>query len=88
MGYLSKPAGSFVTLFNSFSPETTAEVAAARGLPSLYGYGRLAKGNQRQEKRNAAQRGLSAFVGLLAVKGKGDGNISYVVFGLSKSFNP
>ncbi|KAG5640616.1 hypothetical protein DXG03_007905, partial [Asterophora parasitica] len=75
VGYLSKPSGKFVTLFNSFHPEKSAE-EQARGLPSLYGYGRVASGSQRQDKRNAAQRGYDAFVGLLTFKGRGGKHIS------------
>lgn len=79
VGYLSKPTGTFVTLFDSFHPErsTSPEV---RGLPSLYGYGRVAWDSQRQDKRSMAQRGLDAFVGLLTFKGRGDGPVSYVFF--------
>ncbi|KAG6898187.1 hypothetical protein C0993_007044, partial [Termitomyces sp. T159_Od127] len=69
VGYLQKPEGKFVTLFNSFSPEIGQE-SAVRGLPSLYGYGRVSSGAQRQDKRNAAQRGYDAFVGLLTFRGK------------------
>ncbi|KAG6902523.1 hypothetical protein C0995_015340 [Termitomyces sp. Mi166 len=69
VGYLSKPEGKFVTLFNSFSPEK-GDMNAVRGLPSLYGYGRVSSGNQRQDRRNAAQRGYDAFVGLLTFRGK------------------
>ena len=38
--YLSKPSSFFVTLFNSLSPEE-ATVEAARGLSSLYSYGKV-----------------------------------------------
>ncbi|KAG6819733.1 hypothetical protein H0H93_009207 [Arthromyces matolae] len=69
VGYLSKPEGKFITLFSSFAPEKDT-VAAVQGLPSLYGYGRVASGNQRQDRRNVAQRGYDAFVGLLTFKGK------------------
>ncbi|KAF8890966.1 hypothetical protein BD779DRAFT_1515523 [Infundibulicybe gibba] len=75
VGYLSKPSGTFVTLFNSFSPDKSSE-GSTRRMPSLYGYGRVASGSQRQDKRNAAQRGLDAFVGLLTFKNRGDGHIS------------
>ncbi|RDB18261.1 Dual specificity protein kinase splA [Hypsizygus marmoreus] len=78
VGYLSKPTGSFVTLFNSFKPEKSTE-HEARGLPSLHGYGRVTSGTQRQDKRNAAQRGLDAFVGLLTFRNKGDGTVSQSV---------
>ncbi|KAG6877678.1 hypothetical protein C0992_009504 [Termitomyces sp. T32_za158] len=69
VGYLLKPEGKFITLFNSFSPEKGQE-SAVHGLPSLYGYGRVLSGGQRQDKRNAAQRGYDAFVGLLTFRGK------------------
>ena len=75
VGYLSKPSGFFVTLFNSLSPEE-ATVEAARGLPSLYGYGKVTTGNQRQDKRSVAQRGLDAMIGFLTFKSKGEGSIS------------
>ncbi|KAF7289995.1 Protein kinase domain-containing protein [Mycena chlorophos] len=80
VGYLHKPSGNFVTLFNCFHPEkaTTAGTGTAAGysLPSVYGYGRVSTGNQRQDKRTAAQRGLDAIAGLLTFSsggGKGSG---------------
>ncbi|KAF9462806.1 hypothetical protein BDZ94DRAFT_1260375 [Collybia nuda] len=73
VGYLSKPDGSFVTLFNALNPEKCVN-PAVKSLPSVYGYGRVSSGSQRQDKRNAAQRGLDAFVGLLTFKSKGDGH--------------
>ncbi|KAG6811114.1 hypothetical protein H0H93_014577, partial [Arthromyces matolae] len=69
VGYLSKPEGKFITLFNSLAPEK-GTIGAVQGLPSLYGYGRVSCGHQRQDRRNAAQRGYDAFVGLLTFKGK------------------
>ncbi|KAG5722263.1 Tyrosine-protein kinase [Termitomyces sp. T112] len=67
VGFLLKPEGKFVTLFNSFSPEKGKE-SDVRGLPSLYGYGRVSSGSHRQDRRNAAQRGYDAFVGLLTFR--------------------
>ena len=67
VGYLEKPGGSFVTLFNSFSPGKCSDAAIA-ALPSLYGYGRITRGEQRQDKRGAARRGLDALAGLLTFK--------------------
>lgn len=75
VGYLSKPSGTFVTLFNALNPEKSMNAAVKR-MPSVYGYGRVSSGSQRQDKRNAAQRGLDAFVGLLTFKSKGDGPVS------------
>jgi hypothetical protein len=77
VGFLKKPSGSFVTLFNCFYPEKAAN--GDSGLPSVYGYGRVTTGNQRQDKRTAAQRGLDAITGLLTFKTRSDGPISYVL---------
>ncbi|KAK7055315.1 kinase domain-containing protein [Favolaschia claudopus] len=73
VGFLDKPSGTFVTLFNCFYPEKAAN--GDNGLPSVYGYGRVSTGNQRQDKRSAAQRGLDAITGLLTFK-KSDGPVS------------
>ncbi|KAG5637074.1 hypothetical protein H0H81_005844 [Sphagnurus paluster] len=78
VGYLSKPAGKFITLFNSLEPEQS-ENPATSGLPSLRGYGRVDEGNTRHDKRNAAQRGYDAFVGLLTFKGRSGPSISQSV---------
>ena len=76
VGYLLKPEGSFVTLFNAFTPQKSMN-AEVRQLPSVHGYGKVSMGNQRQDKRNAAQRGLDAIAGLLTFKTmKSDGQIS------------
>lgn len=54
VGYLVKPQGSFVTLFNAINPFKTAGIDMA----SLKGYGDFSIGKQRQDKRNFAQRKL------------------------------
>ncbi|KDQ23602.1 hypothetical protein PLEOSDRAFT_1078986 [Pleurotus ostreatus PC15] len=54
VGYLRKPQGSFVTLFNAVNPFKTAGIDMA----SLKGYGDFSTGKQRQDKRNFAQRKL------------------------------
>ncbi|KAJ7072976.1 hypothetical protein C8F01DRAFT_267337 [Mycena amicta] len=66
VGFLHKPSGNFTTLFNCFSSGNTA---AGYNLPSVYGYGRVSTGTQRQDKRTAAQRGLDAIAGLLTFSG-------------------
>ncbi|KAJ7276508.1 hypothetical protein B0H12DRAFT_1227628 [Mycena haematopus] len=63
VGFLNKSTGKFITLFNCFYPDKTAN--GDSGLPSVYGYGRVTMGNQRLDKRTAAQRGLDAITGLL-----------------------
>ncbi|KAI0753878.1 hypothetical protein C8Q74DRAFT_1307834 [Fomes fomentarius] len=58
VGYHNKAVGGeFVTLFNSFEPAKSSN-GRAKDIPSLYGYGRVNQGNQRQDKRNVAQRGM------------------------------
>ncbi|KAJ3867137.1 hypothetical protein EV359DRAFT_35156 [Lentinula novae-zelandiae] len=74
VGYLSKPKGEFITLFNAFHPQNSV-INGVKSLPSVHGYGKFSTGNQRQDKRNAAQRGLDTIAGLLTFKGRG-GRIS------------
>jgi len=68
VGYLHKPQGSFVTIFNAFNPLKSG----GANLPSLHGYGTVSVGKQRQDKRTAAQRGLDLVAGLF----KGGNNTS------------
>lgn len=65
VGFLSKPEGRFETLFNAFNPGATSG-GKADGLPMLSGYGKVIQGNQRQDKRNAAQRGFDRVQGLFS----------------------
>ncbi|KAM5539547.1 hypothetical protein V8D89_006656 [Ganoderma adspersum] len=58
VGYHSKANyGEFVTLFNCFDPQKTSG-GRTGDMPSIYGYGRISQGNQRQDKRNVAQRSM------------------------------
>ncbi|KAJ7249861.1 hypothetical protein C8J57DRAFT_1437777 [Mycena rebaudengoi] len=41
------------------------------GLPSVYGYGRVSTGSQRQDKRTATQRGIDAITGFLTFRRSG-----------------
>lgn len=75
VGYLSKPSGEFIILFNSFDPAKSSD-GVARNLPSLYGYGRVTQDSQRQDKRSVAQRSLDAISGLLTFKKQDDGSFS------------
>jgi abelson tyrosine-protein kinase 1 len=78
VGYLSKPSGTFVTLFDAFDPIHSSG-GIVNVMPSLYGYGNVARGSHRQGRRNMAQKGLEFVSGLLTL-GKNDGPVSYVVF--------
>ncbi|KAJ6608484.1 hypothetical protein B0H10DRAFT_1815704, partial [Mycena sp. CBHHK59/15] len=61
VGFMDKSCGRFVTLLNCFYPDKVGN--GDSNLPSVYGYGRVATGNQRQNKRTATQRGLDAIAG-------------------------
>jgi hypothetical protein len=74
VGFLDKASGKFHTLFNCFYPDKAAN--GDSGLPSVYGYGRVSTGSQRQDKRTATQRGIDAITGFLTFKKAGDGHIS------------
>ncbi|KAL0568180.1 hypothetical protein V5O48_013817 [Marasmius crinis-equi] len=67
VGYLRKPEGNFVTLLNAFNPGKTEELRS-RDVGSIYGYDKVATGSQRQDKRNAAQRGLDTIAGFLTFR--------------------
>lgn len=57
VGYLSKPAGEFVTLFNAFKP-TESSGGLTGSIAALEDIGRVTTGIQRQGKRSVAQRGM------------------------------
>ncbi|KAF8900160.1 hypothetical protein CPB84DRAFT_1847410 [Gymnopilus junonius] len=69
VGYLSKPSGAFVTLFNSLQRSKSASRSTGH-LPPMTKYGNISKGHLRLDKRNVAQKGLDAFSGLLALRGR------------------
>jgi len=75
VGYLSKPSGMFVTLFNSIKAKTSGS-KFPNGIPHMNAYGDVSKGHVRLDKRNVAQKGLDAVSGLLTFRGKGDMPIS------------
>jgi len=72
VGYLSRPSGSFITLFNSFNPSTSTN-GRAKGMPSLEGYGKVIQGSQRQDRRTVAKRGLDIIQGLLWFRSRKEG---------------
>lgn len=63
VGYLQKPEGAFVTLFNCVNPEKSPEGHPA-GMPSVYGYGKVTAQSQRLDQRSATQRGFDAFTNI------------------------
>lgn len=73
VGYLSKPRGEFITLFNAFKP-VTSDKPEIRELPSIHGYGRVEFGTKTTERRTVAQRGIDAISGWLTF-----GDAAYVL---------
>lgn len=67
VGYLSKPSGRFVTLFNALNPWSGPD-SRVHGLPSIFGYGSVRQDSARQDKRNIAQIGIDMIQGLLTFR--------------------
>lgn len=67
VGYLSKPQGRFVTLFNALTPDKATH-AAVKSLPSILGYGPAQLGIHRQDRRSVTQKGMDAISGLLTFR--------------------
>ena len=65
-----------MTLFNSFEPMKSSG-GVARDMPSLFGYGRVNVGNQRQDKRNMAQRGMDVIQSWLSSSRTRTGEAKY-----------
>ena len=78
VGYLLKPAGAFVTLFNALKPKVSRG-SSSSGFPNMAEYGNVSKGTIRMDKRNVAQKGLDAFSGFLSFRSKSEMPIVYVV---------
>lgn len=81
VGYLLKPKGTFVTLFNALKHQKAAGFIGS--LPSMAVYGNVSKGTLRLDKRNVAQKGLDVFSGLLTFRSRNEIPISFV-----SSFSP
>ncbi|KAF9008496.1 hypothetical protein BDZ89DRAFT_1079023 [Hymenopellis radicata] len=64
VGYLHKPEGTFVTLFNAINPSKSPENQHPNTLPSVHGYGSVSAQSSRYDQRNAAQRGFDAITGI------------------------
>jgi abelson tyrosine-protein kinase 1 len=67
VGYLRKPEGDFITLFNAFDPPKSSD-GVLKGMANLHGYGNVSEGEYRQDKRNRAQRGLDVIQSWLTSK--------------------
>ncbi|KAF7759675.1 hypothetical protein Agabi119p4_11370 [Agaricus bisporus var. burnettii] len=65
VGYMVRPTGSFVTLFNAITPCDSPDPRVAN-MPSIRGYGSISIGSHRHVTRNVAKRGLDAVVEFLS----------------------
>lgn len=69
VGYHRKPTGSFITLFNAFSPSDSSEESIRR-LSSINGYVQGSENvsirDEKIEKRTVAQRGMDLIQGWLS----------------------
>ena len=74
VGFLSKPRGRFVTLFNALTPDEALH-SGIRALPSIQGYGLTRVETHRQDRRTVTQKSIDAFAGLLTFR-----TFSYVFF--------
>ena len=67
VGYLSKPQGHFVTLFNALTPGKAIHLGI-QSLPSIHGYGPTKVETHRQDRRTVTQKSIDAFAGLLTFR--------------------
>jgi len=75
VGYLRKPKGQFVTLFNAMQPHQTFGSKISI-IPSLGGYGPIRTGQKFDSKLTVTQRGRDLISGLLTFGSTDDGTYS------------
>ncbi|KDR78069.1 hypothetical protein GALMADRAFT_245050, partial [Galerina marginata CBS 339.88] len=67
VGYLCKPKGNFVTLFNAYDPRKSYH-PGIQLLPSIHGYGDVKDDVQRLPKKTVTQKALDMIIGSLAFR--------------------
>jgi len=67
VGFLSKPQGRFVTLFNAFTPDKSND-HGIQSLPSINGYGPTDSETYRQDKRSVGQKGMDVVASFLTFR--------------------
>lgn len=75
VGYLSKPSGRFITLFNANNPRGS-DHPGIRSLPSILGYGQATEGVQRLPKKTVTQLAIDMIVGSLTFRNSSSENIA------------
>jgi hypothetical protein len=77
VGYLLKPTGRFITLFNANNPRL-CERPGIQSLPSIQGYGQVVEGVQRLPKKTVTQRAIDIIVGSLTFRNSSQVNPSLI----------
>lgn len=68
VGYLSKPEGRFITLFNALRPREETKHPKISTLPSIEGYGSVVLGEQQLPKKSVTQRALDIIIGSITFR--------------------
>ncbi|KAF5329372.1 hypothetical protein D9619_009450 [Psilocybe cf. subviscida] len=68
VGYLSKPEGRFITLFNALRPREETEHPKIGTIGSIEGFGSVALGEQRLPKKTVFQGALDIIIGSLTFR--------------------
>ena len=67
MGYLSKPEGRFITLFNANNPRSCDD-PGIKSLPPILGYGQVTEGVQRLPKKTVTQSAFDMIIASLTFR--------------------
>ena len=67
VGYLSKPRGHFVTLFNAFAPSKAGNLGI-QSLPSVHGSGPAQLVTHQEDRRTITQKSMDTLAGLLTFR--------------------
>lgn len=75
VGYLLRPSGQFVTLFNAFCPKKSQDGKAS----SIEALANVKVAKQIKDQRKLTQRGLDIIQGLLWFRSRATGDFQYVL---------
>lgn len=76
VGYLLRPSGQFITLFNAFNPGRSRD-GKAQSVPALLN---VKVARQIKDQRKLTQRGLDIIQGLMWFRSRSAGDFQYVLF--------
>ncbi|PPR04893.1 hypothetical protein CVT26_012713 [Gymnopilus dilepis] len=81
VGYLSRPKGEFVTLFNAYEPRKSDQ-RRIQSLPSVHGYGSVKDDVQRLPKKTITQKAFDMIVGSLTFRNSSEAIVRRPTFPL------